>query len=266
MTAVPPAALDSQSHAASAPALRTQGLSKRFGAFAAVSDVTLSFAQGARHALIGPNGAGKTTFINLLTGVLPPSAGEVFLRERNITAMAQHARVKCGMTRTFQINTLFPGLTVLESVVLAICERQGRTGVWYRTVSRQSEAIDEANALLETLRLVGKRNEETRNLAYGKQRLLEMALALAMRPSILLLDEPAAGIPSGESAELFNVIANLPRDVTIVFIEHDMDLVFRFAERITVLVGGRVLTEATPSEVAADPRVSEVYLGEAQHA
>ena len=266
MTAVPPAALDSQSHAASAPALRTQGLSKRFGAFAAVSDVTLSFAQGARHALIGPNGAGKTTFINLLTGVLPPSAGEVFLRERNITAMAQHARVKCGMTRTFQINTLFPGLTVLESVVLAICERQGRTGVWYRTVSRQSEAIDEANALLETLRLVGKRNEETRNLAYGKQRLLEMALALAMRPSILLLDEPAAGIPSGESAELFNVIANLPRDVTIVFIEHDMNLVFRFAERITVLVGGRVLTEATPSEVAADPRVREVYLGEAQHA
>jgi len=248
------------------PALRTQGLSKRWGAFDANSDITLAFPPGARHALIGPNGAGKTTFINLLTGVFPPSAGEVFLGDENITALSQHERVKRGMTRTFQINTLFPGLTVLESVVLAICERQGRTGVWYRTVSRQSEAIDEANALLETLRLVGKRNEETRNLAYGKQRLLEMALALAMRPSILLLDEPAAGIPSGESAELFNVIANLPRDVTIVFIEHDMDLVFRFAERITVLVGGRVLTEATPAEVAADPRVREVYLGEAQHA
>ena len=247
-------------------ALRTQGLSKRFGAFAAVSEVTLSFARGTRHALIGPNGAGKTTFINLLTGALPPSAGQVFLGERDITAMAQHARVKCGMTRTFQINTLFAGLTVLESIVLAICERQGRTGVWRETVARQREAIDEASALLETLRLIGERNAQTRNLAYGKQRLLEIALALATRPSILLLDEPAAGIPSGESAELFNVIADLPREVTIVFIEHDMDLVFRFAERITVLVGGRVLTEATPSEVATDPRVREVYLGEAQHA
>jgi len=247
-------------------ALRTEGLAKRFGDFAAVSDVSVSFTAGARHALIGPNGAGKTTFINLLTGVLAPSGGNVFLGERNITAMPQHARVKCGMTRTFQISTLFPGLTVLESVVLAICERQGRAGVWYRTVSRENVAIDEANALLETLRLIGERNEETRNLAYGKQRLLEIALALATRPSILLLDEPAAGIPSGESAELFNVIAGLPRDVTIVFIEHDMELVFRFAERITVLVGGRVLTEATPAEVAADPRVREVYLGEAQYA
>jgi len=247
------------------PALRTQSLTKRFGAFAAVSDVSLSFAPGARHALIGPNGAGKTTFINLLTGALVPTTGEVFLGERNITALPQHARVKCGMTRTFQINTLFPGLTVLESVVLAIAERQGRAGVWYRTVARESEAIDEANALLETLRLIAERNEETRNLAYGKQRLLEIALALATRPSILLLDEPAAGIPSAESAELFNVIADLPRDVTIVFIEHDMELVFRFAERITVLVGGRVLTEAPPADVAADPRVREVYLGEAEH-
>ncbi|HXR55833.1 MAG TPA: ABC transporter ATP-binding protein [Casimicrobiaceae bacterium] len=247
-------------------ALRTQGLTKRFGAFAAVSDVSLSFAPGARHALIGPNGAGKTTLINLLTGALAPSAGDVFLGDRNITALSQHARVKCGMTRTFQINTLFPGLTVLESVVLAIAERRGRASVWYRTVARETEAIDEADALLETLRLIAERNEETRNLAYGKQRLLEIALALATRPSILLLDEPAAGIPSAESAELFNVIADLPRDVTIVFIEHDMELVFRFAERITVLVGGRVLTEASPGEVATDPRVREVYLGEAENA
>ena len=249
----------------SAAVLRTEGLSKRFGAFDAVSDVSLAFAAGARHALIGPNGAGKTTFINLLTGALAPTAGGVFLGERNITALAEHQRVKCGMTRTFQINTLFPGLTVLESVVLAICERQGRGGAWRSTVSRQAEAIDEANALLESLRLASERNEVTRNLAYGKQRLLEIALALATRPAILLLDEPAAGIPSTESAELFGVIANLPRNVTIVFIEHDMELVFRFAERITVLVAGKVLTEATPAEVAADPRVREVYLGEAQH-
>jgi branched-chain amino acid transport system ATP-binding protein len=251
---------------ASTPVLRTEGLSKRFGAFAAVSDVSLSFAPGVRHALIGPNGAGKTTFINLLTGFLAPTAGNVFLGERIITGLPQHARVKCGMTRTFQINTLFPGLTVLESVVLAVCERQARAGVWYTTVSRQAEAIDEALALLESLRLASARNELTRNLPYGKQRLLEIALALATRPSILLLDEPAAGIPSADSAELFGVIASLPRDVTIVFIEHDMELVFRFAERITVLVGGRVLTEAAPAEIARDPRVKEVYLGEAQHA
>jgi branched-chain amino acid transport system ATP-binding protein len=247
------------------PTLRTQGLSKRWGAFNAVSDVSLAFAPGARHALIGPNGAGKTTFINLLTGVFPPTAGDVLLGDERITALPQHLRVKRGMTRTFQINTLFPGLTVLESVVLAICEREGRAGVWHRTVAQQRAASDEANALLDTLRLTRERNDITRNLAYGKQRLLEIALALATRPAILLLDEPAAGIPSGESAELFTVIAQLPRDVTIVFIEHDMDLVFRFAERITVLVSGKVLTEGTPAEIAADPRVKEVYLGEAQH-
>ena len=246
--------------------LRTQGLSKRFGAFNAVSDVTLSFAPGARHALIGPNGAGKTTFINLLTGFLPASAGEVFLGDENITALPQHARVKRGMARTFQINTLFPGLTVLESVVLAICERQGRAGVLHRTVAAQRDATDEGLALLKTLRLTRERNQTTRNLAYGKQRLLEIALALATRPKILLLDEPAAGIPAGESTDLFDVISQLPRDVTVLFIEHDMDLVFRFAERITVMVAGKLLTEGAPAQIASDPRVKEVYLGEAQHA
>jgi len=245
--------------------LRTQGLSKRWGAFNANSDISLRFTPGSRHALIGPNGAGKTTFINLLTGVFPPSAGDVFLGDENITSLPQHERVKRGMTRTFQINTLFPGLSVLESVVLAVCERQGRAGTWYRTVAQQREAADEGNALLETLHLARERNEATRSLAYGKQRLLEIALALATQPKILLLDEPAAGIPAGESAELFGVISKLPRDVTVLFIEHDMDLVFRFAERITVLVGGKVLTEGAPQEIARDPRVKEVYLGEAQH-
>ena len=247
------------------PALATRGLSKRFGAFQAVTDVTLAFAPGARHALIGPNGAGKTTFINLLTGVFPPSAGSVHMGEDDITALPQHQRVKRGMTRTFQINTLFPGLTVLESVVLAVCERHGKAGALHRTVAQQRDAAIEANALLDTLHLARERDELTRSLAYGKQRLVEIALALATRPSILLLDEPAAGIPAGESAELFGVIARLPRDVTVLFIEHDMDLVFRFAERITVLVAGRVLTEGTPAEIARDPRVKEVYLGEAQH-
>jgi branched-chain amino acid transport system ATP-binding protein len=246
-------------------ALRTEGLSKRFGEFRANTDVALRLAPGARHALIGPNGAGKTTLINLLTGVFPPSAGDVFLGGERITGMPQHERVRRGVTRTFQINTLFPGLTVLESVVLAICERKGRAAVWHRTVARLGDEIAEARALLQSLRLESDAQTLTRSLPYGRQRLVEIALALATRPRILLLDEPAAGIPSAESAELFGVIAALPKDVTILFIEHDMELVFRFAERITVLVGGRVLTEGTPAEIAADPRVREVYLGEAQH-
>lgn len=246
--------------------LRTDGLCKSWGAFAANTDISLTFAPGARHALIGPNGAGKTTFINLLTGALPPSAGRIWLGERDITSLPQHARVKLGMTRTFQINTLFPGLTVLESVVLAVAERTGASRMWARTVASQAALADEGMSVLALLRLDRDADTETRQLPYGKQRLLEMALALATRPSILLLDEPAAGIPAGESAELFAVIAGLPRDITIVFIEHDMDLVFRFAERISVLVGGRVLTEGTPAEIAADARVKEVYLGETTHA
>ncbi|MNY11667.1 Spermidine/putrescine import ATP-binding protein PotA [compost metagenome] len=196
---------------------------------------------------------------------MPPSAGRIWLGGQDITALPQHARVRLGMTRTFQINTLFPGLTVLESVVLAVAERTGAARIWAHTVASQTALVDEAMAVLAMLRLDADADVETRQLPYGKQRLLEMALALATRPSILLLDEPAAGIPTGESAELFAVIAGLPRDITIVFIEHDMDLVFRFAERITVLVAGRVLTEGTPAEIAADPRVREVYLGEAAH-
>ena len=247
-------------------ALHTQGLSKQFGEFKANTDVSLALPPGARHALIGPNGAGKTTLINLLTGVFAPSAGDVFLGGERITGLSQHERVKRGVTRTFQINTLFPGLTVLESVVLAICERKGRAATWHRTVASLKEEIDEGQTLLRSLRLDTDADTLTRNLPYGRQRLVEIALALATRPRILLLDEPAAGIPSAESAELFGVIAALPKDVTILFIEHDMDLVFRFAERITVLVAGKVLTEGTPAEIAADPRVREVYLGEAQHA
>jgi branched-chain amino acid transport system ATP-binding protein len=246
--------------------LETRGLCKSFGALEVAREVNFRLERGARHALIGPNGAGKTTLINLLTGALAPTSGEVWLGDERITGLPQHQRVKRGMTRTFQINTLFPGLTVLESVVLAICERKGRAHVWYRTVARQDEEVAEALALLESLRLAVDAHTLTRNLPYGKQRLVEIALALATQPKILLLDEPAAGIPTGESAELFGVISRLPRDVTILFIEHDMELVFRFAERITVLVGGKVLTEGTPQEIATDPRVREVYLGEAQHA
>jgi branched-chain amino acid transport system ATP-binding protein len=243
-------------------ALRTDGLCKSWGGVYANDRVSLSLPVGARNALIGPNGAGKTTFVNLLTGLYPPSAGRVWLGDEDITALPMHARVKRGLVRTFQINTLFPGLTVAESVVAAICERTGIAGRWHRTVARCTAQIDEAYALLERLRLASVGNTLTRNLPYGKQRLLEIALALAMRPTLLLLDEPASGIPAADSAEVFQVIAALPTDVTVLFIEHDMDLVFRFAQRIAVLVDGRLLTEGTPAEIAADQRVRDVYLGE----
>ncbi|MTV36844.1 ABC transporter ATP-binding protein [Duganella radicis] len=245
--------------------LRTEGLSKKWGAFVANSDVSLTFEPGARHALIGPNGAGKTTFINLLTGAFSPSSGKVYLGGEDITHLPQHERVHCGMTRTFQLNTLFAGMTVLESVALAISERRGLRNVWWKTVANHPEVISEAMELLATLKLSDQANSITRSMAYGKQRLVEIALALATKPRILLLDEPAAGIPQAESKELFEVLAQLPRDVTVLFIEHDMGLVFRFADRITVLVGGKVLTEGTPAEIAVDPRVKEVYLGESEH-
>ena len=243
-------------------ALATRGLVKRFGGLVAVNDVSLSLPQGARHALIGPNGAGKTTLINLLTGVVAPSQGDVFLGEERITALAPEKRVKRGLARTFQINTLFPGLTVLESVVLAVLERKGLAARWSRPLTAFREELEEARGILASLKLDADAATRTAELPYGRQRLLEIALALASRPRILLLDEPAAGIPSRESAGVFAAIAGLPREVTILFIEHDMDLVFRFAERITVLVQGRVLTEGTPAEIASNAEVKAVYLGE----
>jgi branched-chain amino acid transport system ATP-binding protein len=247
---------------ARAIALRTEGLSRRWGMIHANDRVDLTLPVGARHALIGPNGAGKTTLVNLLTGVYPPSAGRVLLGDTDITRLAMHERVKRGLVRTFQINTLFAGLTALESVVLAICERTGTAHTWTRSVARLGPPIAEARALLDRLGLGSAAHTLTRNLPYGKQRLVEIALALALEPKVLLLDEPASGIPAGESTEVFEVIAGLPADVTVLFIEHDMDLVFRFAQRVAVLVDGRLLTEGTPAEIAADPRVRDVYLGE----
>lgn len=244
-------------------ALQTRNLIKKFGGFVATSDVSLNVAEGARHALIGPNGAGKTTLINLLTGFLAPTSGTVILNGEEVTDMAQHVRVKQGLVRTFQINQLFPEMTVLESVTMAVCERQGLGARWWRPIGAFADAVDEAAQLLISLQLLDAAFEQTRNLAYGRQRLIEIALALAAKPRVLLLDEPAAGVPTSESRELFEIIARLPRDVTILLIEHDMDLVFRFAERISVLVNGTLLVEDTPDAIASNPRVKEVYLGEA---
>ena len=247
------------------PVLQTKGLLKKFGGFVATNNVTLDVQAGARHALIGPNGAGKTTLINLLTGFLEPTSGQVILNGDDVTRLAQHQRVKRGLARTFQINRLFADLTVLESVLLAVNERLGLGARFWKPVAAHSEAVREAAQLLETLRLGDVAHEKTRNLAYGKQRLIEIALALAAKPKVLLLDEPAAGVPTSESRELFASIAALPRDVTILLIEHDMDLVFRFADQISVLVGGALLTQGTPEQIASDPKVKEVYLGETVH-
>lgn len=248
-----------------AGALTTVGLCRTFRGFTAVSEVSLELAPGARHALIGPNGAGKTTLINLLTGVLRPDQGEVVLGTERITHMPPHRRVERGLARTFQVNALFAGLTVLESVALAVCARTRRSGDWLRPVTAQRQALAEAHELLRTLRLEEDFATLTRELPYGKRRVLEIALALACRPSVLLLDEPAAGVPSGETGHLLDTIEQLPPEMTILLIEHDMSLVFRFARRITVMASGRVLTEGAPAEVAANPRVRELYLGDNGH-
>jgi branched-chain amino acid transport system ATP-binding protein len=249
----------------STAALSTRGLDKSFGSLVVAKNIELDLPRGARYALIGPNGAGKTTLINLITGMLRPDQGRIFLEADEVTALRPEERVKRGLVRTFQINTLFPHLSALEAVTLAVCERRGYAGTWWQKLPAYPDAIEEAYAILLSLRLGATCYRPTRELAYGQQRLLEIALALATNPKVLLLDEPAAGVPQGESAELFSVIADLSQDIAVLFIEHDMNVVFRFARRIIVMVGGRILVEGTPAEIAADVRVREVYLGGAHH-
>jgi branched-chain amino acid transport system ATP-binding protein len=246
------------------PALSTRGLDKSFGSLVVARGIELSLPRGVRYALIGPNGAGKTTLINLVTGLLQPDAGRIFLGDEDITRLAPERRVTRGLVRTFQINALFPHLNPLESVTLAVCERRGVAATWWRGLAGYREEVDEAYDILRSLALGPVCYRSTRELAYGQQRLLEIALALATRPKVLLLDEPAAGVPRDESAELFGAIAGLSPDLTVLFIEHDMSVVFRFASRIIVMVGGRILVEGEPAEIAGDPRVREVYLGGAR--
>ena len=243
-------------------ALETRGLCKRFGALTVADNISFALEPGARHALIGPNGAGKTTFVNMLTCVLKPSSGEILLGGEDITGLAQAKRVRRGIGRTFQINSLFRSLTVLDNVALGIAERNGIGHRMGRPASRYGKIIDESVELLKTLGLAQDAAQRVRDLPYGKQRLVEIAIALGMQPRVLLLDEPAAGVPSLESHRILEVLAGLPAGIAILIIEHDMDLVFRFARRITVLAAGAVLMEGTPHEVGADARVRQVYLGD----
>jgi ABC-type branched-subunit amino acid transport system ATPase component len=245
--------------------LQTFGLQKRFGGITAARDVSLELVEGARHALIGPNGAGKTTVLNLISGVQTPTAGGIRLDGRDITKLRTHERARLGIARTFQINQLFADLTPLESLSIAVSERAGVGGNWWRIAGRKRAIADEVAALADRFRLADVLNQRTATLPYGKQRLLEIALAIGCRPRLLLLDEPAAGVTEHDRDELLATIAALPADVTVLLIEHDMDLVFGFAHRISVLVNGAVLVEGPPGEVAGDPSVRAAYLGEATH-
>jgi len=244
------------------PILQTIQLEKRFGGILAAQNVNLAVELGARHALIGPNGAGKTTVINLLTGVLRPTGGRILLEGRDITGLLAHQRVRLGMARTFQINQLFLDLTPLESIGLVVSERLGGGADWWRLVGTKSAITEEIAEIAERFHLADVMQQRTAILPYGKQRLLEIALAFASRPRLLLLDEPAAGVPEAERHELLATIEALPQDVTVLLIEHDMDLVFSFAQRISVLVNGAMFVDGAPDEVARDPRVKAVYLGE----
>ena len=243
-------------------ALETRGLEKSFGALRVTRDLSLRVAPGARHALIGPNGAGKTTVVNLLTGVLKPDAGAILLEGRDVTDLPVYKRVLGGLSRTFQINQLYADLTPLETIALAVSERLGHGGDWRRKMGSHAEVNAEIAENLARFHLLDVMNDPTATLPYGKQRLLEIALAIATRPRVLLLDEPAAGVPESERHDILAAVSALSRDVTVLLIEHDMDLVFSFADRITVLVNGAVLTEGPPEQVARDPQVKAVYLGE----
>jgi len=243
-------------------ALETVGLEKRFGGIVPTSNVNLRVREGARHALIGPNGAGKTTLINLLTGVLKPSRGQIKLEGADITGLRPHQRVARGMTRTFQINQLFSDLSPLESIALVIGEREGLGTSTWRSFGSDEKIVGEAVALAKQFGLADVLNDLTSSLPYGKQRQLEIALAIAGKPRVLLLDEPAAGVPEAERHEILETVAALPKDVTVLLIEHDMDIVFGFADRISVLVEGKLFVEGDPKEIENDPRVRAVYLGE----
>ena len=243
------------------PALETRGLHKSFGGLAVAAGVDLRLERGSRQALIGPNGAGKTTLIDLISGALAPDAGEVFLGGQDVTRLPQHARARGGLARTVQNNQLFRGLAVVDHVALALGERQGSGRRFWRPLGADGALLDEAFALLDGLGLGDHALATVGALPYGRQRLVEIALALAARPKVLLLDEPAAGVPAAESHLILDVIAALPAEIAVLIVEHDMDVVFRFARRITVLAGGRVLTEGTPAAIAEDERVRAVYLG-----
>lgn len=250
------------SEALNPAALETCALCKHFGAISVAENINFRLEPGARHALIGPNGAGKSSFINLVTGVLRPSSGRILQAGTDITQLSRAQRVKRGIVRTFQITTLFRGLSVLENVSLAVTERLGGGGEMFRPAGRRRHIIEESYALLEQMGIQDEALRPVQELPYGRQRMVEIAVALGLAPKVLLLDEPAAGVPSTDTSYIIDTIERLPPEIALLIIEHDLDLVFRLARRITVLVAGSILVEGTPQEIAADAQVRQVYLGE----
>jgi branched-chain amino acid transport system ATP-binding protein len=243
------------------PILEARDLHMAFGGLVVFERLNFTLGRGERHAVIGPNGAGKTTFVSLVTGLLRPTSGDVLFNGRVITQESPQQRVKAGIARTFQINSLFKALNPLASLVIALAQRDGRADVSLRSVSRERELIDEASALLAKFGLADDALTVTETLPYGKQRLLEVALAFALRPQLLLLDEPAAGLSTAQGHELFRQLAVLTADTTVLFIEHDMNLVFRYADRVSVFAAGALVVQDTPDKIRTHARVREVYLG-----
>jgi len=244
--------------------LQVDKLNKAFGGLKVTSDVSLSLSKGERLALIGPNGAGKTTLVNQIAGFLQSDQGTITLNGQDITRWPAHRRVQNGLVRTFQISKLAPGLPAVEQVAMAIHQREGSLKNMWRNHWNYKPVVDEAMSLLEELRLTHLAMATPESMAYGDQRQLEIALALALRPKVLLLDEPMAGVPQGEAQLILNALSLLPTDLAVVIIEHDMDLVFRFADRIVVLANGAVLAEGTPDEIRKNEVVRAVYLGKAE--
>jgi len=236
-------------------------LKKAFGGLAVTNDVSLSMLRGDRIALIGPNGAGKTTFVNLVTGNLPPDSGEVRLAGETVTRVDAIGRVRRGLVRSFQVTRLFQDMTPAEHVALAILRRKGRAGRLIGNFLAMPDVMAEVDELLDKLGLGPLMHRKVAEIAYGQQRLLEIALALALKPKVLLLDEPAAGVPQSDTGRIEQALADLPADLAVLMIEHDMDLVFRFAKRVIVLAAGAIIFDGAPSEATKDARVREAYLG-----
>jgi branched-chain amino acid transport system ATP-binding protein len=241
--------------------LEVRKLCKSFGGLSVAANIDFDLQPSARKALIGPNGAGKSTFANLITGILEPTSGEIRFGGRDIGRVPEAGRVKLGIAKTFQITTLFRQMTVLENLSLPILEREGRAGGWFGRVQADRAVRNEAEELLVAFDLAHLSEQPVETLAYGQQRLVELALTLALKPKVLILDEPAAGVPTSDSHLIIEAIERLPTNLAVLIIEHDMDLVFKVAERIVVLVAGAILVEGTPEEIGRDPRVRELYLG-----
>jgi len=241
--------------------LEVRGLSKNFGGLIVSENINFDLQPGDRKALIGPNGAGKSTFANLVTGILTPSSGTIRFDGQSIEGLGEAQRVKLGIAKTFQVTTLFVKMTVRENLRLPVLERMGVGLRMFRRADGNAEVEAEVAALLAQFDLTELADLPVSDLAYGQQRLVELALTLALKPRVLILDEPAAGVPSSETYLITDAIANLPEDLAVLIIEHDMDLVFKVAHSIVVLVQGRILTEGTPTEIAANAQVRELYLG-----